>query len=102
LPRRANIQAIFRARHPLAVPGNAKIHFNGKPNLLNQINAIWAVQSQTKKYSDFQNSQITCISLAVPPHKGALAIVTDARRDAVDVDALLTNGADADGEVVWS
>jgi hypothetical protein len=28
--------------------------------------------------------------------------VTDAERDAVDVDALLTNGADADGEVVWS
>jgi hypothetical protein len=36
------------------------------------------------------------------PTRGALAIVTDAGRDAVDVDALLTNGAEADGEVVWS
>ena len=29
-------------------------------------------------------------------------IVTNAGRDAVDVDAPITNGADADGEVVWS
>jgi hypothetical protein len=34
--------------------------------------------------------------------KGRLAIVTDAERDAVDVDAPLTNGVEADGEVVWS
>jgi hypothetical protein len=41
------------------------------------------------------------------PHRptsleGRFAIVTDARRDAVDADALLTNGAEADGEDVWS
>ena len=36
------------------------------------------------------------------PHEGRIAIVTDAGWDAVDADALLTNGADADGEVVWS
>jgi hypothetical protein len=34
--------------------------------------------------------------------EGRLEIVTDARRDAVDVAAPLTNGAEADGEVVWS
>jgi hypothetical protein len=34
--------------------------------------------------------------------KGRLAIVTDAERDAVDVDAPLTNGTEADGESVWS
>jgi len=34
--------------------------------------------------------------------KGRLAIVTDAERDAVDVNAPLTNGAKADGKVVWS
>ena len=34
--------------------------------------------------------------------EGRFAIVTDARRDAVDADAPLTNGANADGEVVWS
>jgi hypothetical protein len=33
---------------------------------------------------------------------GALAIVTDAGRDAVDAAALLTNSANADGKVVWS
>jgi hypothetical protein len=37
----------------------------------------------------------------VPP-EGRLAIVTDAGRDAVDVDAPITNGAEADGEAVWS
>jgi hypothetical protein len=36
------------------------------------------------------------------PSEGRFAIVTNVGRDAVDADALLTNGADADGEVVWS
>ena len=34
--------------------------------------------------------------------EGRFAIVTDVRRDAVDADAPLTNGTEADGEVVWS
>jgi len=34
--------------------------------------------------------------------EGRLEIVTDARRDAVDAEALLTNSAEADGEGVWS
>jgi hypothetical protein len=36
------------------------------------------------------------------PQEGRLAIVTDAERDAVDVDVPLTNGTEADGEAVWS
>ena len=36
------------------------------------------------------------------PYEGRLAIVTDAGRDAVDAKVPITNGADADGEVVWS
>jgi hypothetical protein len=36
------------------------------------------------------------------PTEGRFAIVTDAGQDAVDVDAPITNGAEADGEVVWS
>jgi hypothetical protein len=36
------------------------------------------------------------------PTEGRIAIVTDAGRDVVDVAAPLTNGAHADGEVVWS
>ena len=36
------------------------------------------------------------------PNEGRLAIVTNAGRDAVDAKVLLTNSADADGEVVWS
>jgi hypothetical protein len=34
--------------------------------------------------------------------KGRLAIVTNAGRDAVDVDVPITNGTEADGEDVWS
>ena len=36
------------------------------------------------------------------PHEGRLAIVTDAGRDAMDVEVPITNGTEADGEVVWS
>jgi hypothetical protein len=36
------------------------------------------------------------------PLEGRFAVVTNAGRDAVDADALLTNGAEADGEDVWS
>jgi hypothetical protein len=39
---------------------------------------------------------------AIPSPRGAFAIVTNAGWDAVDADAPLTNGGEADGEVVWS
>jgi hypothetical protein len=45
---------------------------------------------------DFYNSP------RLVPLEGRIAIVTDAGRDAVDADAPLTNGAEADGEGVWS
>jgi hypothetical protein len=62
-----------------------------------------AVQPLVKKYSDFQKCQISPISRRLVPTRGALRgrhgrLV----RDAVDVDVPLTNGTDADGEVVWS
>ena len=39
----------------------------------------------------------------IPSHsEGRLAIVTDAGRDAVDVDGPLTNGTETDGESAWS
>jgi hypothetical protein len=47
--------------------------------------------------------QISGLRAAVPfRQEGRFAIVTNAGRDAVDVDAPTTNGVDADGEVVWS
>jgi hypothetical protein len=36
------------------------------------------------------------------PKEGRIAIVTNAGRNAVDADAPITNGAEADGEDVWS
>jgi hypothetical protein len=45
-----------------------------------------------------QNYMIRCPA----PSEGRFAIVTDVGRDAVDADALLTNGAEADGKDVWS
>ena len=44
-----------------------------------------AVKPHLKKYSVFQNTQISPISIPIPSHsEGRLAIVTDAGRDAVD------------------
>jgi hypothetical protein len=72
-------------------------------NFLNQIKLMLPVQSHLQKHFPSPPTQITSISLAVPSHsEGRIAIVTDAGRDAVDAAALLTNGAGADGEVVWS
>jgi hypothetical protein len=36
------------------------------------------------------------------PKEGRVAIVTAAGRDAVDAEAPITNGAEADGKIVWS
>jgi hypothetical protein len=48
-------------------------------------------------------TQIIGLFPAVPSHfEGRLAIVTDAGRDVVDVDVLLTSGTEADGQVAWS
>jgi hypothetical protein len=49
-----------------------------------------------------KSTQIKQNPRCLVPLEGRIAIVTDAGRDAVDVDAPLTNGAKADGEVVWS
>jgi hypothetical protein len=61
-----------------------------------------AVKPPLRKYSYFQLAQITSYQSPSRPTEGRFAIVTDAGRDAVDADAPITNGADADGEVVWS
>jgi hypothetical protein len=50
----------------------------------------------------FRNRKSVYIHSHPASQEGRLAIVTDAGRDAVDVEAPLTNGAEADGEVVWS
>ena len=66
-------------------------------------NAILPVQSPFAKtflFAPYPNH------FHIPTHptplEGRIAIVTDAGRDAVDADAPLTNGAETDGEVVWS
>ena len=49
-----------------------------------------------------RNKNQASVSL-VPFHsEGRLAIVTDAGRDAVAADVPITNGAEADGKIVWS
>jgi hypothetical protein len=55
---------------------------------LNRINLMLAVQSCLQKYFRSRLTQIKSISLAVSSHKGRIAIVTDAGRDAVDAAAL--------------
>jgi hypothetical protein len=61
-----------------------------------------SVQSSLQKYFVSPFGRNSFIDSPSRPDRGALAIVTNAVRDAVDVAAPLTNGAEADGEVVWS
>jgi hypothetical protein len=61
------------------------------------------VQPLLKKYSDFQKSQISPYIRRLVPTRGALRGRHGRwARDAVDVEVPMTNGTDADGEVVWS
>jgi hypothetical protein len=50
----------------------------------------------------FRNDKSVYIHGHPVPLEGRIAIVTDAGWVAVDVEAPITNGAEADGEVVWS
>src|SRR3982074_267230 len=79
----------------------------------------FCVESPLQKY--FRSPQITSRTFRIPPQRGALAIVTNAGRDAVDAAAFCARGDRranrkirerstargretivADGEVVWS
>jgi hypothetical protein len=55
-----------------------------------------------KNISVFQKCKPDYMICRPVPLEGRFAIVTDAGRDAVDADAPITNGAEADGEGVWS
>jgi DNA (cytosine-5)-methyltransferase 1 len=55
-----------------------------------------------KNISVFQKLKSRYMSSRPASHEGRFAIVSDARRDAVDAEAPITNGAEADGEIVWS
>jgi hypothetical protein len=65
-------------------------------------NLICPVQSSREKYFCFHPTQITGLLCASRPIRGAFRDRHErGRRDAVDAAALLTDGAQADGEVVW-
>jgi len=69
--------------HPANSPAGPT-HLRLKSNFLNGIKLFLPVQSHLKKYSGFQKTQITFLLPPSRPTRGALAIVTDAGRDAVD------------------
>ena len=59
-----------------------------KSNLLNRFNLIWVVQLSLQKYTSSLSSPNQCFFRAVPPRQeGRIAVVTNARRDAVDARA---------------
>jgi hypothetical protein len=64
--------------------------------------AIFVSSPFCKNISVFTIPKSPLYPVPFRPTEGRIAIVTDAGRNAVDADALLTNGAEADGEVVWS
>jgi len=59
-------------------------------DLPDRLSGEMPVQPHLQKYSASRFAQIKPISIVVPSHRGALAIVTDAGRDAVDAAALGT------------
>jgi hypothetical protein len=75
-----------------------------KFNFPNRINAITPVQSSRVKIFRFTERVKQLYVRRCPvPLKGALARSSRTlERDAVDADVPLTNGTEADGEVVWS
>ncbi len=63
---------------------------------------VFPVHPHLQKYFICRFGRNTSTYFAVSSHQqGRLAIVTNAGRDVVDVNAPLTNGVEADGEVVW-
>ena len=64
-----------------------------KTNFLSRINVIWVVQSLLKKYSAFQKQKTILYPHPSRPTEGALAIVIDAGRDAMDADGASDEGA---------
>jgi len=73
-------------------------------NLSNPVKLMLPVQSLAKKYFPSRITQIKSISIAIPAHsEGRFAIVTNVGRGMRWTRLRLkTNGACADGEVVWS
>jgi hypothetical protein len=64
---------------------------------------LGAVQPASQKYFLFTpDPNHRHINYRLVPPEGRLAIVTDAGRDAVDVEVPITNGTEANGQVVWS
>jgi hypothetical protein len=95
----------------IILPGSASLarsegiknHINVKRNFLRRFNLIWAVQSCYEKYLASPFGRNSFIDSPSRPTRGALR-GRHGRwvRDAVDVAVSLTNGTQADGEVVWS
>jgi hypothetical protein len=75
------------------VPAFAGTTLEIMSGLTRRANQQKPVQPCFQKYSDFQKTQITFITLPSCPTEGRLEIVTDAGQDAVDADVPLTNGA---------
>jgi hypothetical protein len=85
-----------------------------KPDLLKCINVIcptgkspgrsvtWLSSPIGKNISVFPKCKSSYMIRSPVPKEGRHAIVTAAGRDAVDADAPITNGTEADGEDVWS
>src|ERR1700687_2810652 len=101
----SGFEAGARSLDPLA-PSGLRAHLltcKQNSNFLKRFNLICPVQSHLQKYFRSRLTQITSISAAVSSHRGAYR---DRHGRGAGCGGReqrgLTNGADADGEVVWS
>jgi len=77
-----------RVRIAATMPDRGGEAVRAKSNLLNRFNLIWVVQLSLQKFTSSLSSPNQCFFRAVPPRQeGRIAVVTNARRDAVDARA---------------
>src|ERR1700730_10576481 len=82
-------------------PGYAPLRQNA--NLLKRINVIWVVQSHCEKYSASRLTQITSKTHPVSSHSRGVSRSSRTRDGMRWTRTVpLTNGTEADGEVVWA
>jgi hypothetical protein len=72
-----------------------------KSQFLERIQADLGFQSWRQKILLSENQNCGTFRMS-RSSRGALAIVTNVGRDAMDAEVPLTSGAEADGEIVWS
>jgi hypothetical protein len=89
------------SREGVETTADGSTDFARRANQLGRL-VTWLSSPIGKNISVFPKCKSSYMIRRPVPKEGRHAIVTAAGRDAVDADAPITNGTEADGEDVWS